>query len=36
MKATEEQLKKEQEIENFIIQQKKKIAKIKKRLNKNK
>ncbi len=36
MKATEEQLKKEQEIEDFIIKQKQKIDKIRKRLNKKK
>ncbi len=36
MKATEEQLKKVQEIEDFIIKQKQKIDKIRKRLNKKK
>jgi len=36
MKATEEQLLKEQEIENFIIKQKQQIDKIRKRLNKKK
>jgi len=36
MKSTEEQLLKEQEIENFIIKQKQQIDKIRKRLNKKK